>query len=165
SLEILRERRPDLVKNIETGVKAVIIQEVKQKVELEERVKELETNIGTLTTERDELKGRITEAEKAQRIAEAKSIVDEAISKSELPEAAKVRIAEKFTGAEKAEGITEAIKAEVDYIAALKESGKVKGLGATVPDEEASKKALRESGKRLHPEWTDAQLDTFVNGR
>lgn len=30
---------------------------------------------------------------------------------------------------------------------------------------EASRKALRESFKRMHPEWTDKQLDIAVNGR
>lgn len=148
SLEVLRERRPDLVKIIETGAKAVIMQEVKKKVELEEKVKELEANIATLTTERDCLKTKITEAEKAQRIAEAKSLIDEAISKSNLPEAARKKLTEKFAGAEKADGITEAIKAETDYITALKESGKVSGMGGSKPDPEASHKALVESFKK-----------------
>ena len=114
SLDILRERRPDLIKSIEAEVKAVITQEVKKKVELEDKVKELETNIETLTQERDGLQVKITEAEKAQRIAEAKSQVDDAISKSELPEAARVRLLEKFKDAESAEGIAEVVKAEVD---------------------------------------------------
>jgi len=149
SLDILRERRPDLVKTIETEVKAVIMREVKKTVELQETVDKLTGDIATLTKERDDLKVKITEAEKAQRIAEAKSQIDEAISKSELPEAAKVRIAERFKGAEKAEGIVEAIKAETDYIAALKESGKVKGMGGTQLDVEADRKALKESFKRL----------------
>jgi len=148
SLESLRDRRPDLVKTIETEVKAIMFKEVKQMQELEARVKELETNIEILTKERDDLKGKITEAEKAQRKAEAKSAIDEAISKSELPGAAKTRIAERFTGAETADGITEAIKAEVDYIAALKESGKVKDMGGGKSDTDVDHKELVESFKR-----------------
>ncbi len=161
SLGTLRERRPDLVKNIETEIKAKTLQEVKRMSELEEKIKEQGTALETLTKERDDLKGKIEAAEKAQRIAEAKSQVDEAVGKSDLPDAAKARILERFKGAEKAEGITEAIKAEKDYIAALTESGKVKGMGEK-PAPETSKAALKESFKRLHPNWTDAQLDIAV---
>ena len=134
-------------------------------MELEDRVKELETQNESLTQERDELQGKITEAEKAQRIAEAKSQVDEAISKSELPEAARTRILERFKDAESADGITEAIKAEEDYIAALSEAGRVKDMGDNKPGPEVSKEALKESFKLLHPNWTDAQLEAAVARR
>lgn len=163
NLEILRERRPDLVKIIETEVKAVIMTEGKKKVELEEQIKEKDTTIETLTKERDELKGKITEAEKAKRIAEAKSAIDEAVGKSELPEAAKARLLEQFKGTESAEGITEAIKAESDYIAALKEAGKVKGMGGSQPDPKVDRSALKESFKRFG--LTDAQAEIAVSGR
>jgi len=163
SLETLRERRPDLDKIIEAEVKAVVFKEVQKKVELEERVKELETNIETLTKERDGLKGRITEAEKAQRKAEAKSAIDEAISKSELPEAAKTRILERFKDAETADGIAEAIKAEADYIMALKESGKVKDMGGSKPDSEVNHKELVESFKRTG--MSDKQAEIAATGR
>ena len=165
SLETLRERRPDLIKSVENEVKATIIQEVKRKVELEEQVKDLEGQVGTLTTERDEARNKLTEAEKAQRKAEAKSKIDEAIGKSELPEAARVRIAEKFKDAESAEGIDEAIKAEMDYITALKEAGKVKGMGGSQLNPEKDKEALKESFKRMHPEYSDAQLEVAIRGR
>lgn len=165
SLETLRERRPDLIKSVENEVKATIIQEVKRKVELEEQVKDLEGQVGTLTTERDEARNKLTEAEKAQRKAEAKSKLDEAIGKSELPEAARVRIAEKFKDAESAEGIDEAIKAEMDYITALKEAGKVKGMGGSQLNPEKDKEALKESFKRMHPEYSDAQLEVAIRGR
>ena len=163
NLDILKERRADLVKLIESEVETKYKLEVKRHMEQDEKVKELETSNATLTTELSELKGKITLAEKAQRIAEAKSVIDEAISKSELPEAAKKRIAEKFAGVEVAEGITEAIKAEIDYVNALKETGKVKGMGATKSDPEADRKALIESFKRLG--MSDAQAETAVAGR
>jgi hypothetical protein len=163
NLDILKERRADLVKLIESEVETKYKLEVKRHMEQDEKVKELETSNATLTTELSELKGKITLAEKAQRIAEAKSVIDEAISKSELPEAAKKRIAEKFAGVEVAEGITEAIKAEIDYVSALKETGKVKGMGATKSDPDADRKALKESFKRLGMD--DAQAETAVVGR
>jgi len=165
SLGVLRERRPDLVKTIESEVKSTIMKEVKKTMENEERIKELETTNETLTTENTELKEQKAEAEKAQRIAEAKSAIDEAIGKTNLPDAAKERLGEKFKEAESADGIEEAIKAETDYVNALKESSKPKGMGGSTPDAEKSKEALRESFKRLNPEWTDEQLDEAVEGR
>jgi len=165
SLDNFRERRPDLVKTIETGVKAVIMQEVKQKMELEEKIKELESSNETLTQERDELKAKLNEADKAQRIAEAKSQIDDAIGKSDLPDAARVRLQERFKEAETAEGIAEAVKAESDYIAALGDAGKVRNLGGSKPDTQKVRDELRESFKRMHPDWTDAQLETAVTGR
>ncbi|GAG98313.1 unnamed protein product, partial [marine sediment metagenome] len=43
--------------------------------------------------------------------------------------------------------------------------GKVKGLGLTKSDPEKDKEGLKESWKKLHPEWTDAQIETAVTGR
>ena len=131
--------------------------------ELEEKVQELQTNIDTLTKERDELQAKITEAEKAERVAEAKSLIDEAISKSELPDAAKARLSEKFAGAESAEGIEEAIKDEADYIAKLSEAGKVKGLGESKVDPDVAHKELVESFKRTG--MTDEQAEIAARGR
>lgn len=163
TMETLRERRPDLVKAVEDKAKESTILEVKKVNDLETKLAESEKTVAAVTKERDELKAKITEAEKAQRIAEAKSKIDEAIGKSELPEAAKVRLAESFKGREKVDGITEAIKSEADYITALKESGKVKDLGGSKPDPEKSRKELKESFLRLG--MTDAQAETAVNGR
>jgi len=163
NLDTLKERRADLVKLIESEVETKYKAEVKKHMEQDEKVKELETSVVTLTTERDELKGKITAAEKAQRIAEAKSVIDEAISKSELPDAAKKKLAEKFAGVEVAEAIAEAIKSENDYVNALKETGKVKGMGATKSDPEADRKALIESFKRLG--MSDEQASIAAEGR
>ena len=134
-------------------------------MELEEKVTELEGQVTTLTTERDDLKTKIEEAEKAKAKAEAQASIKEAVDQAELPGAAKERLIERFKDAESAEGIEEAIKSEVDYIAKLSEVGKVKGLGATKVDPEKDKESLRESFKKLNPEWTDAQVETAVAGR
>ena len=159
----LKELRPDLVEVIKTETKTELTKEVKKTMEIEEKVKELEGQITTLTTERDELKTKMEEAAKAQKKAEAKSLIDEAVGKSELPEAAKSRILEKFKDVETADGIEEAIKSEKDYIAAIQESGKVKGLGKTEVNTVESHKALVESFKKLG--MPEKQAETAAEGR
>jgi len=164
-LSTLRERRPDLIKAVETEVRAVISKEVKKAMEDKERVIELEGQIETLTTERDNLQTKVTEAEKEKAKAEAQAVIKEAVDKATLPDAAKERLIERFKDAESADGIEEAIKSEIDYIAKLSESGKVKGLGATKSNPEKDREALKESFKKLNPEWTDEQLETAVSRR
>jgi len=164
-LATLKERRPDLVKLIETNVRAEITKEVKKHMDDQERITELEGQIETLTTERDNLKEAAEKAEKEKAQAEAQALIKEAVDKAELPDAAKERLIERFKDAESAEGIEEAIKAEADYIAKLSEAGKVKNLGGSTPNPEKDKEALKESFKRMNPEWTDAQLETAVSGR
>ena len=164
-LATLKEKRPDLIKIIEANIRTEIQQEVKHKMELETRVTELEGQIETLTTERDDLKNKITEAEKAQAKAEAQAVIKEAVEKAELPDAAKERLIERFKDAESADGIEEAVQFEKDYIAKLSEAGKVKGLGATKVSTEEDKKALKESFKKLNPDWTDEQIETAATGR
>ncbi len=158
----LKDRRPDLIEAVRIETKNDVLKEVKQLDELKEKIAELEKQIGIITAERDVLKAKIAEAEKAQRVAETKAKLDEALLKSELPEPAKSRIMEKFQNAESAEGIDEAIKAEADYIAKITEAGKVRNMGGTkVPD----KGNLKESFKKMHPDWTEAQLEIAVSGR
>jgi cation transport regulator len=164
-LDILKERRSDLVKSIEKEVKETTIKEVKKMEEFEQKVEGLTKEVETLTTERDEARTKLSEAEKAQRKAEAKSKIDEAISKADLPDAAKARLVEKFKDAESADGITDSIKAEADYVNALKEASKPKNLGETKPDPDKSRKDLVESFKKLHPEWTEGQVETAVSAR
>jgi len=48
---------------------------------------------------------------------------------------------------------------------ALKEASKPKNLGETKPDPDKARKELKESFKRLHPEWTDVQAEDAVKGR
>jgi len=164
-LATLKEKRPDLVKVIEANIRAEITKEVQKHMENEAKITELEGQIETLTKERDDLKEAAEKAEKDRAKAEAQAVIKEAVDKAELPEAAKERLIERFKDAESADGIEEAIKMEIDYIAKLAESGKVKGLGATQSSPEKDREALKESFKKLHPEWDEAQLETAVSGR
>lgn len=164
-LSTLKDKRPDLVKSIESTVRAEITKEVKKAMENEERVKELEGQITTLTTERDGLKEAAEKAEKDKVKAEAQATIKEAVEKAELPTAAKERLIERFKDAESAEGIEEAIKSESDYIAKLTEAGKVINLGVTEVDAKKTREELKESARKLHPEYTKEQIETFVTGR
>lgn len=163
SLTVLKERRPDLVKEIETSTKNTLMKEVKKLMEQETEIKELKEANETLTKEHDELVKEKEAAEKAKLLAETKVVVEAAVAKAELPEPAKTRILERFKDAEKSDGLTEAIVAEQVYIAAINEAGKVTGLGGTVPED--GTKALAESFKKAHPEWTDKQVEIAVRGR
>ena len=164
-LATLKEKRPDLVKSIEASVRTEILQEVKRMSELDDKITELEGQVTTLTTERDTLKEAAEKAEKERAKAEAQAVIKEAVDKAELPVAAKERLIERFKDSESAEGLEEAIQSEKDYIAKLTEAGTVKGLGATKADATKDKEALRESVKKMHPEYTDEQVETFVTGR
>jgi len=131
-------------------------------MELEEKVKELEGQVETLTTENTTLKTSISEAEKAKLKAEAQAAIKEAVDKAELPGAAKERVIERFKDAESVEGIEKAIQSEKDYIAKISESSKVKGLGPTKIDPEVSHKALKESFKGLG--MTEEQAEIAARG-
>ncbi len=147
-LATLKEKRPDLIKAIESKVREEITKEVKKAMEIEEQVKEKDELIATLTKERDELKETAEKAVEEKAKAEAQATIKEAVDKAELPEAAKERLLERFKDAVSADGIEEAITSEVDYIAKLSEAGKVKGLGPTNTNSEKDKEALKESFKK-----------------
>ena len=166
-LSTLKELRPDLVKMIEADVRVETTKEVKRIMGLEEDIKTKDTEIEALTTERDSLKEANEKVVKEAAKAEAQAAIKEAVDKAELPEAAKERLIERYKDAETADGIVEAIQSEVDYIAKLSEAGKVKGLGSSkeIPDAEKAKEALKEACKALNPDYTDAQVETFVTGR
>jgi len=163
-LAALKEKRPDLIKAVEAEVREEIKQEVKKHMENEERITELEGQVETLTTERDDLKNQITEAEKAKAKAEAQATIKEAVDEAELPDAAKERIKKRFEEAESADGIEEAIQTEKEYIAALTESGKVKNLGPSKEATEKDTEALKESLKRANPDWSEETLEIAVRG-
>ena len=128
-LATLREARPDLVEAVESDIKAQINTEVKHKMELEEKVTDLEGQVTTLTAERDTLKEAQAQAEKDRAKADAQAVIKEAVNKAELPEAAKTKLMEAHKEDESGEGIEEAIKAEKTYIAALTGKGKITDLG------------------------------------
>jgi len=167
----LREKRPDLVKSIESVVREEITKEVKKAMENEELIKEKDDQIATLTKERDDLKEAAEKAEKDKAKAEAQAAIKEAVDKAELPDAAKERLIERFKDAESAEGIEEVIQSEVDYIAKLSEAGKVKGLGASKANTDKDKEALKESFKKSYiaqgetEEEAEKKAETAVSGR
>lgn len=165
SLDTLKERRPDLVITIEEAAKQKTKQEDKH-LEIEEKVKTLESTNETLVKENGDLKALITEAGKKEAISKTQAAVKEAVDKTTLPAPAKARVIAKFSTASEITGLEEAIKEEQDYIAAITEAGKVKGMGGgPAGDPEATKKALVESVKRLNPTWNEKQVQTFIDGR
>ena len=132
--------------------------------ELDDKIKELEESVETLTKERDALKEATEKAEKDKVIAETRAIITKAIEEAELPSVAKERLNKRFSEAETADGITEAIQEEKDYIASLSESGTVKNLGNTKQtSSEESHKALVESFKRL--DYSDEDAEIAARGR
>uniref|UniRef100_A0A6M3L3M5 Uncharacterized protein n=1 Tax=viral metagenome TaxID=1070528 RepID=A0A6M3L3M5_9ZZZZ len=145
----LRESRPDLVEAIESDIRNQINMEVKKKMELEERVKELEGQVTTLTTENGELKETITQAEKEKVRAEAQAVIKEAVSKAELPEVAKTRLLKAHEKDETSEAIEEAIKEEVAYVATLTETGKIRNLGPTHDPDPKTEEKLAEGFRAL----------------
>ena len=134
-------------------------------MELQETVDKLTKDNETLLKENGELKASIETEKQAKAKAEAQAAIKEAVAKAELPEPAKARLLEKFADSIDPKGLDEAIKAEKDYIAKLTEASKVKGMGKTEPDTKKAREALKESFKRMHPDWTDAQLENATNGR
>jgi len=93
-VEALRERRPDLIMEIESVIKEKIQAEVRGKMEAEERITQLEGQVETLTTENTSLKEEKAQAEKEKTKAEAQVTIKEAVDKAELPDAAKTRLIE-----------------------------------------------------------------------
>jgi hypothetical protein len=143
-LEELKGRRPDLIQALETEAKSEALKEARKAMDGEQKIKDLETQLAALTTERDGLKAAKEAADKLQAQAACKAAVDTALAASSLPDAAKSRISERYAGAVKADGLTEAIKAEADYIALITESAKVKNLGNAPPADE-DKTSLKEA--------------------
>ncbi len=165
SVDQLRERRPDLVKAIADEASVLALKEAQKMSETEARVTELEGQLEALTTEKEAAVTALAEAKEEVAKAEAKSIIDKAIAEAVLPEAAKTRLTERFADAVSADEIEAAIKEMETFVGELAESGKVKGMGASQPDAETDKAALRESMKHLYPDATDGELEDLVKSR
>jgi hypothetical protein len=164
SLETLRERRPDLVRQVESEAQTKVEQEVKVRMGLQEQMQEAQALVEDLRKERDAAKAEKETAEKAGRIATATAAVREAVGKAQLPDASKARLIARFKDAESTNGVDVAIAEEATYVAAVSEAGKVRGLGAaSKPTGEEAHKALKESFKRMG--MTDEQAETAANGR
>lgn len=160
----LKEARPDLVTSIQEEAKETIRQEAKEVMETQVRVSELEKENEELTRENTGLKEQITEGERGKAKAEAQVTIKETVDRADLPEATKVRLLARFADAENIDGLEEAIQGEADYLATLRGDGIVKGLGPPAP-EQNDEEALKESFKRMHPEWTGEQVENAVRGR
>ncbi|KKK91195.1 hypothetical protein LCGC14_2715400, partial [marine sediment metagenome] len=168
----LRERRPDLVSIIETDVRNEISKEVKKAMEDKDKIVELEGQVGTLTTENEDLKATAAKEAEVKAKAEAQATIKEAVDKAELPQASKDVLIARFGSAVTADGIEEAIQSEIDYVAKLSEAGKVKGLGPSkLEDEEKAKTALKESFKKSYisqgksEEEAEKLAETAASGR
>lgn len=98
------------------------------------------------------------ELDKAVRLVEARSAMREAVRASALPDKAKERLVALFETAEDcaAETVREAIAEEAEYLAQFTESGKPKGLGASVqPGESRFEKVEQMLDAFFDPEHKD----------
>ena len=70
-----------------------------------------------------------------------------------------------FAEAVSVEGLKEAIANEIAYVSYVKESGKVTGMGDhSKPVVEIQEAQLRESWKRMNPNWTEEQVTAALRG-
>jgi len=182
----LRERRPDLV----TEIEAKAVREAKQKKEerkmdLEQELREVKESLAAAEKENERLKGeleaaqtkmkesegKLAEYQKKEAQVEVQKEVDTILESEKykgMPEETKRRVKAQFAESTSKEGIAEAVEEERLYLVELSKGGVVKDLGASGPpdaDPEKVEAELRESFKRLHPEYTDEQLEVAVRGR
>ena len=124
--------------------------EVQKKLdEAEKSLKELEESsmekYKELEKERDALN---VQAQEGQR-AKVRVAVQEAVSKTKLPEPSKKRVVQQFGSVESDEGlvdlIAKAVETETTFLKDLAEAGKVVDLGESKKEEEDGRKALRET--------------------
>lgn len=128
SLAQLRERRPDLVELIEADG-GIAMNEVEKK--LREEIEKGKAEIKRLTEAADgnevkklqaELKTKtdlLAEAEKVKSKAEAEKVLAKFLKESKLPEKAQERIRRQFAEAETDEGMEEAVKDMVKFVAEM----------------------------------------------
>jgi len=153
SLEELSERRPDLVELIESRAR----KENTDVKTLEQQLKEANEKVLTLTTERDDLKTKLAEADgpevtpkkfkalqtenaklvkeneelkEGQQKRDAASKLTEMLKASKLPEAAQKRLQERFKDAVSDEDFADAISEEREYVKTIAgPKGGVRNLG------------------------------------
>ncbi len=149
---VLRDRRPDLVELIESRAR----KENTDVKTLEQQLKEANDKLTALTTERDDLKTKLNEADgpevtpkkfKALQAENAKLLKEneeltngqakrdateklgKLLKESKLPEASQKRLQERFKDATSDEDFVEAIKDEQDYVKTIAGPTRVKHLG------------------------------------
>ena len=141
-----------------------------------------------VTKARDEALAKIKELEEAAvpleaevkrlreviLLREAADIAREALAKTDLPDITQARLTESLGKSPPikegqldkeafATVIDEAAKAEVAYLAEVKGTGQIKGMGSTGGADDH--KTLEESWKHMHPDWSEAQIRVAVDGR
>ncbi len=141
TLEELKRERPDLIEELRAELKPAIYgekREAKEARKVEEaEAKQLSEANAALTAENARLKEQLV-------LGEAERFVAEALKSVELPELTKARLAATLAkapvmkdGKLDPEGyraaITEAVKAEADYLAKITGSGKIAGMGTGEP--------------------------------
>ena len=152
---------------------------IRQRDEASGKVTALEESVRTLTSERDDWRTRAGRAESVLILREAKDFANAELAKNDvLPDIVKNRIADTIARNpavnDKGEldkdklttQLTESIKEEIAYVAALTGSGKVRGNGGgTDPDPGADTvtAALAESFKGLGMD--DKAAAAAANGR
>jgi len=134
--EELRARRPDLVEIIESAIRADNPAEEaramadEQVEKLNEQLAAAEKLLSETMKERDELNGKLEEAQRVEARGIAQQKIAEIVSKAtSLPEPAKERLTQQFAEAETTDGVAEAIEKEEQYIATLAKAGVVKNMG------------------------------------
>jgi len=146
------------------GDDAVELQEAQRLIgEKDTKITSLEESVRTLTGERDDWRTKAERAEGAYILREAKDLATSELAKNQvLPDIVKTRLIEQVSRNPQVNDkgeldkdkltsqLTEAIKTEVAYIAAITGSGKVTGLGGDpAPEGEGVTKALQESFQAL----------------
>ena len=145
--------------------------------EAEGQIAELNVKLTEAAAENKALLERAEKAEVALALAEAKGIAVDELAKAALPQASKVRLAGALvdkavvkegkldTDAFKAV-VTEAIAAEVAYVAEVTGSGVVKGQGAVAEGQGGIDPAkLAEKASHVFPGMTAEMQKTFAEGR
>lgn len=151
TLEELKRMRPDLIEGLRREIK---------KDQLEEAKKVTEQELEQLREANKGLQEENARLKEALILREAKDFVGEALGKVEMPDLTRTRLLEslsrnpvvkdgKLDKDEYAKKITEAVKAEMDYLAQVTKSGAIRGMGSGDVKLEEVEKTLQESFARL----------------
>jgi len=165
SLDRFKKERPDLVEALTVELSETFKPKQEAKMAEEKKVEEVQKELDTTKAALKEATDQLAAEKSARAKADAKAKIDKAIAEAKLPEVSKERLLAQFKDAESDKGLAEAIKAETEYVAKIAETGRVKDLGNTTPDTDATKAALREAVKKANPTWSDKMVDDFVKGR
>lgn len=161
-LESLREIRPDLVEAIETEarVKSGASQKGDKTMEEIEGVKtelaEANKGLAEAVAAREAAEGQAKELKEQAANAKregARAVAKEAVAKADLPEPAKARVLQQCEDMQEGFDVDAALKAEREYLNALVEAAKVKGMGAgdkAEGDAEKDQATLVESYRKMY---------------